>query len=80
MEQRESMSAEQYAERAAAFGVQPHEEEPAKKKKKNKGKKRLEYNSVVQLSLGGFPMDLLPIVESFIHSCCVTSFQISKHW
>ena len=69
MQQRESMSAEQYAERAAAFGVQPHEEEPPKKKKKKKGRKRLEYNSVVQLSLGGFPMDLLPIVESFIHSC-----------
>ena len=80
MQQRESMSAEQYAERAAAFGVQPHEEEPPKKKKKNKGRKRLEYNSVVQLSLGGFPMDLLPIVESFIHSCYVTSFQRSKHW
>ena len=80
MEQRESMSAEQFNERAAAFGVQPHEEEPPKKKKKNKGRKRLEYNSVVQLSLGGFPMDLLPIVESFIHSCYVTSFQISKHW
>ena len=74
------MSAEQFAERAAAFGVLPQDEEPPKKKKKNKGKKRQEYNSVVQLDLGGFPMDLLPIVESFIHSCYVTSFQISKHW
>ena len=70
MQQREGLSAEQFNERP----VEPP------KKKKNKGRKRLEYNSVVQLSLGGFPMDLLPIVESFIHSCYVTSFQISKHW